>query len=521
MTLPALNLRRALLLALAIGLLLPSLVAGSVLIYLNTQRTLATEAGERAQNFANLLQAGLVQPLWDVTPEASLPLVQAVSADPAVVGIEVRDTRGVTFLSQQKPGWMAQRDAALIHLTRDISKDGEAIGRLTLSYSTAPATENARAAAWLLLVVVGCQLGMSMWIVHSWTWRRVLTPLEVLRSSADRIANGDLQTPVRAMGSDELGMLAQRLDAMRASLSDSVTLLEQRVHARTADLQHANEQLTTAMTQLNFARDHLVQSEKLASLGALVAGVAHELNTPIGIGVTVTSTLSEASKQFRLQVDSGLRRSDLEQYVAKVEQGAAMAQGSLARAAELVQQFKNMSVDQTSLRRRPFRLAEVWEEAQMSVRLRYKHSPVQVTFEAAPDVTLDSYPGALMQVMTNLIDNAMLHAFAPEQAGTVQVLTQADPNHVKVRVRDDGQGIAAENLSQIFDPFFTTRMGSGGSGLGLSIVHNLVVGLLGGEISVQSKPGQGTEVCFSVALVAPALASTSPVWDAAEVKKMI
>jgi signal transduction histidine kinase len=502
---PRHRLRRALVLALALGLLLPSLLAGGLLIYLNTQRTLVTEGRERAENFANLLQAGLASALWDVTPETSLPLIQAVSADPAVVSIDVRDAQGQTFVAQQKPGAEHLSPDAVLTIQRQVKKDGELIGRLSLGYSTAPAVERAQAAAWLLLVVVGCQLGVSLWLVRAWMARRVLGPLEQLRTSAERIAQGDLDTPVAALGGDELGVLAQRLDAMRLALAQSVGELEHRVHLRTADLQHSNQQLTVAVEQLNQAHGKLVQSEKLASLGALVAGVAHELNTPIGTGVTVTSTLGEVCSQFRAQLVQGLRRADLDAFVLKVEQGAALALSSLTRAAELVQQFKKMSVDQTSGRRRPFALSEVWAEAQMSVRLRYKHTQHQITFEPAPNATLDSYPGALMQVLTNLIDNAMLHAFAADEAGHVGVRAWPEGQYVWFEVKDNGQGIAPEHMKQIFDPFFTTRMGSGGSGLGLSIVHNLVVGLLGGEVVVDSDPGTGTRFGFSVATVAPAL----------------
>ena len=247
----------------------------------------------------------------------------------------------------------------------------------------------------------------------------------------------------------------------------------------------------------------LVQSEKLASLGSLVAGVAHELNTPIGTGVTVVSTISDKCVELRRQIERGIRRSQLDAMIDDIETASALAQKSLQRAARLIHDFKQVAVDQTSSRRREFEMHEMLREMMAAVRLRHKHSPVAIEVIAPPGIAMDSYPGTLEQVLTNLIDNAIIHGAEGRTDCVVSIVATRQDARATLTVTDNGNGIPAENLARIFDPFFTTQLGKGGSGLGLSIVYGLVTGVLGGHIVVESVAGGGTTFALELPLVAP------------------
>lgn len=280
--------------------------------------------------------------------------------------------------------------------------------------------------------------------------------------------------------------------------------LEGRVARRTAELQEANRELSHALNTLQIAQNQLVQSEKLAALGALVAGVAHELNTPIGNGLTVASTLEHRIEDFQRLQASGLRKSDLQGFVTDMELAAEILVRNLGRAAALVASFKQVAVDQTSSQRRKFDLGAVVGEILVTLNPALRKTTCTVSTQIDEGLVLDSYPGPLGQVLTNLINNAVLHGFEPHEEGKIEVQAWAkDTQQVVIEVRDSGRGIAADNLHRVFDPFFTTRLGQGGSGLGLHIVHNLVHSVLGGRIEVQSRPGAGAAFCITLPVLAP------------------
>lgn len=274
--------------------------------------------------------------------------------------------------------------------------------------------------------------------------------------------------------------------------------LEQRVTLRT-------QELSKALATLQQAQGELVRTEKLAALGALVAGIAHELNTPIGNCVTVASTMHEHNEEFAASMQHGVRRSALDGYVARNREGTTILIRSLAKAAELVASFKQVAVDQTSVNRRYFHLGETVDEIILTLSPMIRKTPHTVVCNIPDKLTMESYPGPLGQIITNLINNAFLHGFEPGVRGTVTIsATTVDRDWIQLSIQDNGIGIPQDNLDRIFDPFFTTKLGQGGSGLGLSIVYNLVTGVLGGTIQVSSSPRGGTCVTLTLPRMAPA-----------------
>jgi signal transduction histidine kinase len=261
-----------------------------------------------------------------------------------------------------------------------------------------------------------------------------------------------------------------------------------------------------AYRQLQDAQAQLVSQEKLAALGSLMAGVAHELNTPIGNSLLIASTMQEKTGQIETLMNGpGLRRSELAAFVADSQKAAALVMRGLTSAADLVNSFKQVAVDRTTEQRRFFNLQQVCHEIIATMMNRIRASDHQISMDVPDTIGMDSYPGPFGQVITNFINNALLHAFAPGVSGKMRLTAaMAGDGRVQVCFADDGAGIPDAHLGCIFDPFFTTKLGQGGSGLGLSISYNIVAQLLGGQITVASGARQGTCFTLELPLTAPA-----------------
>ena len=267
-----------------------------------------------------------------------------------------------------------------------------------------------------------------------------------------------------------------------------------------------------AYRQLQDAQAQLVSQEKLAALGSLMAGVAHELNTPIGNSLLIASTLQQKTAELEQQLNGpGLRRSELAGFVADAKKASELVMRGLTSAADLVNSFKQVAVDRTTEQRRMFNLQQVAHEIIATMMNRIRASNHAIEFDVPEAVAMDSYPGPFGQVVANFINNALLHAFDRGQRGQMWLrATPAPEGRVLITFSDNGSGIAPEHLGRIFDPFFTTKLGQGGSGLGLSISYNIVTSLLGGQISVASS-ADGTTFTLDLPLTAPQHDDASPV----------
>lgn len=269
--------------------------------------------------------------------------------------------------------------------------------------------------------------------------------------------------------------------------------LEKRVVQRTKDLQQTNAELHDALERIERTQNHLVTVEKMAALGELVAGVAHEINTPVGVAVTGASYLQEQTRRIVKAFEEGqLKRSDFESYIRLAAESSRMLMSNLERAAELVQSFKKVAVDQSSEDSRPFRVIEYTQEVLLSLRPKLKKSKLAITVEGPEDLEIESYPGLFSQIITNLIVNSLVHAYEPGEEGRILLRYELEGDTLIFTYTDNGRGIPDEIISRIFDPFFTTRRGRGGSGLGLHILYNIVSGRLGGTIDCSSEVGKGT-----------------------------
>ena len=352
------------------------------------------------------------------------------------------------------------------------------------------------ALAFLLLIIA---IGVAI-------SRSISTPLRDLMRSMHGIVSGDYDKRVSGTeAGDEVGEMARAVEVFRGN-----AIARRRAES---DLRASKERSEQALSELRDTQKSLIEAEKLAALGGLVAGVAHEVNNPIGISLTVASSLSQRCDGFAAELNEGqLRRSRLLEFVDGTREAADQLVANLQRAGELVQSFKQVAVDRSHERRRRFDLHELTQQIISSLRPGLKKADLTLTASIEPGIVLDSYAGAYGQVLTNLVLNAATHGFPSGRPGTVRIeARRSGPSHIEILFSDDGSGMADEVQRRAFEPFFTTRRDKGGTGLGLHIVYNLVTRRLGGRIALTSTGGRGTTFRMTIPLTAPRMdAAASP-----------
>jgi signal transduction histidine kinase len=313
-------------------------------------------------------------------------------------------------------------------------------------------------------------------------------PLQQIMTSMRAIRSGDYDRQVPGTDAkDEVGAMARAVEVFR----------ENAIAKREAEdgLRASKEKAESALLELNAAQQNLIDAERLAALGGLVAGVAHEVNNPIGISLTVASSFARRTDQFDAEMKSStpLRRSQLEEFVRSSRDASQQLVGNLHRAAELIQSFKQVAVDRSHAERRQFSLSEATDQIIASLRPVLKRSPIALSVDVPEGLIVDGFPGSYGQILTNLFLNAANHAFPDGRSGAITISAKPRGNDdIEIIFADNGAGMTPDVQRQAFDPFFTTRRNEGGTGLGLHIVYNLVTQQLGGRMMLESRLGQGT-----------------------------
>jgi PAS domain S-box-containing protein len=271
------------------------------------------------------------------------------------------------------------------------------------------------------------------------------------------------------------------------------------------EMTRARDAAETALRHLRETQESLIEAEKLAALGRMVAGVAHEVNSPVGSSLTVASTLERKAALFATEVARGdLKRSSLNEFVDLIQQASAQLVSNLNRAAERVQSFKQVALDQSQSHRRSFDAGEMTEQVLSHLGRELRNRGTALKLRLEPALELDSFPGPFGQVLVNLVTNSLTHAFPGERKGGIEIRLRAiDEGHIELLFADDGCGMTPEVKRQAFNPFFTTRRHQGATGLGLHIAHTIVVEKLGGRITLTSEPDAGTTVQLVLPRIAP------------------
>jgi two-component system NtrC family sensor kinase len=469
------------------------------------------------QGVLTRLQISLPSALWDLDKAKVDSIVEAEMLPPEVVAIRVYDSSVGLFA-----GKMRTDDGSLVVAGQQgaetgkpvqanlVFREGSAagatalpmvVGKVVVHFSR-DQIDAALASELVRKVVEALLLDLILVLALALSLRVVFDPLKQLRDGlmdlATRSTDEVVELPEERR--DELGEVIRGFNQIQRRLKSTIFRIREAEDAARRSAQQTAE----ALQDLRATQESLLQAERLASLGGLVAGVAHEINTPVGIALTSASVLKEATDQIRTAVHStGLKRSAVLRYLDIAAESAALIMNNAYRAAHLIHSFKQIAVDQTSEVRRPFALEEYVEEIVSSLQPKLKKTPLRLTLDCPADIVLDSYPGAFAQVITNLTLNCVEHAFNPDTPGHIRIGARLDGETVELHVTDDGKGIAPEVLERIFDPFFTTRRGQGGTGLGLNIVYNLIAKQFAGTIAVSSVIGHGTHFTLRIPRVTP------------------
>lgn len=476
----------------------------SMLSYLEQVSGLRQSHIEQTQSaldrLGKLAALALREPLWQFEADQANSILEAAFTEPDLVSMTVIDSMAHNFAAEQRP---AEDPNLVLEGTYPIERNKIQVGTLQIRMSTAGYLRKRDAVRQQYLrIAAQISIGALLVILLLMNWRLV-RPLDRLVSASRRLQKGQLDVPIRPVFTDEVGYLANSLEATRQSLIHLIAQLESRnlaltdvnenLEQRVAERTHS---LESAMQTLERAQKEMIESEKLASLGRVVAGVAHEINTPIGNALLGVTTLESDLAAFQRELASGaIRRSTLGGFVTRAQEGLDLSRHNLERAAHLIADFKQVAVDQTSDQRRRFDLAEVSAEVLNMLQPTLRKTACQVDRELPVGLMCDSYPGGYGQVLTNLVLNAMNHAFEPGSAGQIRVhIGPVGDDQVEIVVSDNGIGMDDTVRSRIFDPFFTTKMGRGGTGLGMNIVHGIVTRVLKGQVVVTSTLGQGTQI---------------------------
>jgi signal transduction histidine kinase len=370
-----------------------------------------------------------------------------------------------------------------------------------------------------ILLIGAAFLVLALIISPIWI-RKISTDVKALMRQANVVMGSQERAEVISTKVTEFDELSRYINEMHKDiiaredeLKELNRSLEMKVEARTAEIQVRNQELRLSMDNLRSMHEALVQSEKLASLGRLVAGVAHELNTPIGCSITALSSLKDELGHLQVCLDRGIKKSEFDRFMHLFDMGVDISYRNVERAAELVTSFKHVANDQTSEIRRDFDLKEVVQDVLLTLSPMMKKTHHQVDVRMDDGIMMNSYPGVIVQILTNLINNAFNHAWERKDGGVLvirgeeieplQIHKEFASKWIEIQVEDNGCGIPLDYGKKVFDPFYTSKAGLGGSGLGLNIAMNGAKNILGGNLSYVSVPSQGTTFCLKVPLTAP------------------
>lgn len=393
------------------------------------------------------------------------------------------------------------KPGAILHRA-SIRLGEEEIGHLVLTRSTKDLVSAVQISLLVALVTVFVS-SILAFMLNAFFRGLIEDPIQKLVATTQHVSNeADFTIRAEKFASDEIGTLFDSFNNMLSQIQFRDEELKQAHNAlkqKVAEVEAANSALSSTLARLKETQEQLVHQEKMASLGGLVAGVAHEINTPIGVGVTAASTLQSATQDTHTAYDEGrLSESGLRKYLQTALQSANILMTNLNRAASLIHSFKQVAVDQTSSEIRQFNVRSYLDEILLSLRPKLKNRPISVVIDVPDAIEISSYPGAFSQIITNLVMNSLIHAFPEGSSGSIKISIVDCDENLTLHYRDDGVGMSREDLQRVFDPFFTTRRGSGGSGLGMHIVYNLITQQLHGKISIDSVLGEGVHVVIQV-----------------------
>ena len=477
-----------------------SLIFLGVLSYfelINAKKSFHQSIQEKTDNLALLL----TEPVWQLSTKLSENILKASMDDTDIICSKLEQDSDITPLimlgqCDPLPAKATEFNSSIIYSdirnTRNLgtvfiyTKDNNRWSSITKQLKA--------------LIALSLILFVTLIVITITAFRStIIAPLIAVSQSLKFYRKTGQRLPVNWNTGDELGQLIQEYNRnlMRQTETE-------------AALKDAHNKTEAALTNLKDAHITLIQSEKMASLGSLVAGIAHEINTPLGNSLTVATTVSDITHKIKTDIQNGtLTKSALDDFVESITEASIILERNLHTAAKQIRNFKNVAVDQTSEKRRVFDLKQVIDENIYILNPLIKHTSFTVEVSVPSNINMDSYPGPLGQIITNCFNNALLHGFESRKSGLISIKASLiNEQWLSLEIADNGKGMSKTECAKAFDPFYTTKLGKGGSGLGLNLVYNLTTTILGGTVDIKSVIDKGIKLNFRLPINAPCMDKT-------------
>lgn len=399
-----------------------------------------------------------------------------------------------------------------------IAQNEKTVGYLYIQANTKQITDYSRLLYFTAVLLMLFGLALSLFLAFA-IQKRISKPIATMVEAIQSISqHKNYHARIEALPIIELDILARNINILLSRTEKHLNKkdenhqqallqnnsLTEKVQARTDALKESNQELLSTLEKLHQFQSQLVETEKMASLGDMVAGIAHEVNTPIGLGITASTLMSDSHQTIKQAFeDKTLKSSQLKKFLIQSEENIDIIYRNLERAAKLISSFKKVAVDQSSADTRVFNVKELIEEVTLTLQAKLNEEHVILTIDCPENLTIESKPGPINQILINLILNSIIHGFENRTHGAITISVMHLSDQLHVSYQDDGIGVDENIKTKVFEPFTTTKRGSGGSGLGLHLVYNLVTQALNGHIEFESSASEGTTftLTFPVFLV--------------------
>jgi len=469
--------RRLFYISLPIALLAGVIYAGA-LVYLETKSLNQTQQTRVVEQISQLAEVMAI-PTWNLDQQFISSYLKQNSVSPYIQCIELISDAS---LKESSPQDCQHAETGITLHSEPIVYEELYIGVIIVSYKIELDNERLKFILWSRIPIAVFAL-LTVFFSVFWVFRRwVVIPLQQMTQSIETFQVDGTVMPIRWESKDEIGTLNKTINKAQQ---------QQQTHDRI--LTSAKEKAESSFNELQSMQSQLVESEKMASLGGLVAGISHEINTPLGVAKTSASHVEDELKKMTNSFSEGtLTKSSMEDFINQFSDGLHLLTANLNRASELMTSFKQVSADQSHDEMRTINLKEYLEETIYTLKPNLRRYQVAVLLDCEDNILIDTFPGAFSQITTNLIMNSLNHAYAPEDPGSINITVTQANDLVLLTYNDDGKGMEESVLKKVFEPFFTTKRGNGGTGLGMHIIYNLVTMKLQGTIDVSSVVGQGS-----------------------------
>lgn len=446
--------------------------------------------------------------LYEVNSEVLRSLLQSIFLDREIVRIELSDNTTLLDTTLDKNNY-EKKD--LIKSNIKLVYEEQYLGELNIFYTYKYIDDNLKKYK-LVIFAFSILLTILVLAILYYFIKKFSDAIKTLTEASTQIASGDLSKEIQIKTKDEIGILANKFEIMRNSLKERIETnenqaieikhlnedLQNKVYERTKELEESNHELHESIKNLELTQKQLINSEKMASLGSLVAGISHEINTPVGVCLTASTHFSELTKNLKRDYENdSITEENFEKYIRNSNEVALLIETNLNKTAKLVKSFKQISVDQISEQSRKFDVKKYIYEILFSISNITRKTNLKIDV-VGDDIEIETYAGAFSQIITNLIINSINHGFKKNEVGTILITLENRDNSIYMVYKDSGKGIPKENLPKIFDPFFTTNRENGGTGLGMNIIYNIITSKLNGTIVCNSSPNNGVEFIITI-----------------------